>query len=437
MREIVCIICVIIALLQYAPESKSANLTEHIPVPFMQDVKSAIRQAEARYESGNVSGAADLAKKILAKYPDNDDAKAILDKCLAKERDEYDDAINSLNVDKLSAFLAKYPSSTYCEEVNKYIADVPLWLDARNRNTLDSYNKYLTESAHLLYKQDANSAIKEITIKQAYNAAVAENTIKAFEKFRSDFPNSKYDKDASNKIARLLADKFNSKSTYAEKANALSYAKNEMTKDYVNNKFNKATQKTTSSTGSSKQSSRTSSSSYGTRTTSNRNNGTKYKTSSYSEETSIRFGISFLGELGLSSYYSTPAYGLGAGAQVRFGDHRYAFNMLVGGKYYYSVSNSKYYLDDYSSSVVSERSSRLCFTPQLNWNFYRASNCALFIGLGAQFGYDFLSQLETIGVSGSVGVSWKKGAWEFYYIKQIQSPISFPPELGTSLSFYF
>ena len=63
-------------------------LTEPSIVALMQDVKSAVRQAQARYDSGNVSGAADLARKILAKYPDNPDAKAILEQCIATEREE-------------------------------------------------------------------------------------------------------------------------------------------------------------------------------------------------------------------------------------------------------------------------------------------------------------------------------------------------------------
>ena len=118
----------------------AATVSEPSLLALMQDVKSAIRQAQARYDSGNVTGAADLARKILAKYPDNADAKAILDQCVATEREEYEKAVGSMSVAELTNFQKKYPESEYGIDVSKRIADLPFWLDAKDKNTLDSYS---------------------------------------------------------------------------------------------------------------------------------------------------------------------------------------------------------------------------------------------------------------------------------------------------------
>ena len=45
-----------------------------------QDISSALRQAEARFTSGNETGAIELVTKVLQKYPDNQEAKALLEK---------------------------------------------------------------------------------------------------------------------------------------------------------------------------------------------------------------------------------------------------------------------------------------------------------------------------------------------------------------------
>ena len=240
------IICAVLLPLPFSNCVLAEDYMSDRPFVFMQDVKSAIRQAEARFQSGNVAGAADLARKILEKYPGNADAQAILDRCIATEKSDYLAAVNSLDVDQLAAFQQKYPSSSYQNRIEQLVADVPIWNIARKENTIDSYNKYLSESSYHLFKPQAEEAIQDITLKQAYDAAVASNTINAFEQFRKSFPGSKFDKDASNKIARLMADRFNSRSTYSDKYDALKYAQNEITRDYVNNKFNKATEKVSS-----------------------------------------------------------------------------------------------------------------------------------------------------------------------------------------------
>lgn len=442
MKRLFFILISIMLLFHFAVPSAA----ETFPMPnlstLMQDVKSAIRQAEARYESGNVSGAADLARKILAKYPDNADAQAILDKCIATEKADYETSINSLDVDCLSAFLQKYPASSYKSDIERYIDDVPLWNIARKENSVDSYNKYLLASSHLLFKQDADDAIQEITVKQAFDAAVATNTIKGYENFRSSYPDSKYDKDASNKIARLLADKFTSKSTYADKNNALAYAKNEMTRDYVNNKFNKAT-----ATSSRTYSSTTTSSS------SRSSNNTSYSGTSSSQpslnsgnsEKSIRFGLSMLVDFGMYSNYSgdlwydSYPYSLGLAALVRFGDQRKPINFIMGIKAIMSNANTKYTSwESYHSYDYTDKSriNEIVLPFELNWNFLSSDFIGMYLGIGYQLGTTSSQAFKF-----SFGVPWTHGDWNVYYIKYIKGPFYgedvFSPFVGMSYTYYF
>ena len=444
MKRLLSVFLLAACMLSWAFIVSAATVSEPSLLALMQDVKSAIRQAQARYDSGNVTGAADLARKILAKYPDNADAKAILDQCVATEREEYEKAVGSMSVAELTNFQKKYPESEYGIDVSKRIADLPFWLDAKDKNTLDSYKQYLSESIHQMYKRDADDAIAELTVKQAYDAAVAANTIKAFEQFRSKYPDSVYDKQASNKIARLMADKFNSRSTYTDKSNALAFAKNGMTWDYVNNKFNKATRK--SNTTSYNSSSFTSSQ----RTTGNTYSyGTSSSTYSsptvVKEPSSIRFGMKFYADLGSYSkydgdfWYSGTPFSLGAGIGVRFGDHRWPLNFKLGVNALYTNSTMTFtYWYNYShdKQTVTDKKVTAVIPVELNWNMFRGNSAAFFIGVGYHYGIQTSRALKV-----TCGAAWLKGEWEIYYMKYFKGPLyesgQYSPFIGTGYTYYF
>ncbi len=372
----------------------AAPVSEPSLLVLMQDVKSAIRQAQARYDSGNVTGAADLARKILAKYPDNADAKAILDQCIATEREEYEKAVGSMSVTELANFQKKYPESEYGVDVSNRIADLPLWLDAKDKNTLDSYKQYLSESTHQIYKSDADDAIAELTVKQAYDSAVAANTIKAFEQFRSKYPDSAYDKQASNKIARLMADKFNSRSTYTDKNNALAYAKNEMTRDYVNNKYNKATEKKYSSSSSSSYSGSTSSSSSGyNRSTSTASTVTNKNVSN----PAVMFGIDASLE-----WYPNNSF-LGVGPIIRIGRYQSPIFATIAAKYSYASYKSTYtdyshdYYYGYQDITLQGSGSYLSLPVTINWDMLASLGIepGFYMGIGYVYNALLESQSES------------------------------------------
>lgn len=445
MKRLLSVFLLVACMLSGMSIVSAAPVSESSLLALMQDVKSAIRQAQARYNSGNVTGAADLARKILVKYPDNVDAKAILEQCIATEREEYEKAVGSMSVTELTNFQKKYPNSEYGIDVSKRIADLPFWLDAKEKNTLDSYRQYLTESIHQIYKRDADEAIYELTIKQAYDAAVAENTIKAFEQFRRKYPYSAYDKQASNKIARLMADKFNANSSYTDKNNALAYAKNEMTRDYVNNKYNKATEKKYSSSSSSTTSSFTSSNN------TNTNNSYNYN-STITSESIVNFGIQAFFELG---NILSPSYSGGLGVEMRVGTISKPLNFLIGAKvggasYRYSYYDKQYYGDkswEYSSNYinVSEKITNVFIPAILNWNFLNSDWACWYLGVGYQLGIPIDVNNNNGQLSHAFllqnGLGFRHFDIRMYYINYFKSlfrdPEAKKPVFGFSMTYYF
>ena len=455
MKRVVYISFLTLGIIISTNDASAISFAEPSSVALMQDVSSAIRQAQARFDSGNVAGAADLAKKILAKYPNNAEAKAIMDKCIAREREDYEKAVGSLSVSELRAFQNKYPESEYMQDVSKRIADLPFWLEAKEKNTIESYKKYISESTYQIYKQGADAAIKDLTIKQAYDDAVATNTIKAFEQFRSKYPGSEYDKQASNKIARLMADKFNSKSTYTDKNNALAYAKNEITRDYVNNKYNKATEKkysSTSSGSSTKTYNSTTTTAYSSSQNTRKND---VSTQSVRPQSIVNFGLQGYFEFANVTASSSPVYSGGVGFEARIGTINKPLNLLVGAKFGWAYFKYSYYERqpygdkswEYDSVNIenSGRSTNLFIPIALNWNFLKSDLIGWYLGAGYQFGIpisvSFSPGKQSHAYFIQSGLGFRHFDIRMYYIRYFSSLFvdteAKTPVLGFSMTYYF
>lgn len=298
-----------------------------------QDISSALRQADARFTSGNESGAIELVNKILAKYPSNKEAVALLDKF--------------------------------------------------------------------------NTTIKKREIDADWKIATQTNTFEAYQQFRTKHPNSEYDCLASDNMAKRLADKFTPNSTYAERTQAESYAKKEMTKDYVKNKWNAAmAKKTTSSTSSYSSSSSnytrssyssssgysnsSSSSSYRTGTSTSSSNS--YSKANKTKEENVTIGIE-------GSLEGMQSFSYGLGLSLRLGRFNTPCNFTIGMKYqkssiservsYYNSYYDKYgWYDGYKSGYAKyiHKASQWVFPMIFNWNFSTNDYCNGYFGFGYEFG---------------------------------------------------
>lgn len=92
-----------------------------------QDISSALRQAEARFSSGNETGAIELVTKVLQKYPDNQQAKALLEKFNKTISDRQIDADWQLaqttnTFEAYEQFRAKHPGSKYDDTASDNMA---------------------------------------------------------------------------------------------------------------------------------------------------------------------------------------------------------------------------------------------------------------------------------------------------------------------------
>lgn len=136
-----------------------------------QDISSALRQADARFTSGNESGAIELVNKILAKYPSNKEAIALLDKfnTTIKKREidaDWKIATQTNTFEAYQQFRAKHPNSEYdclaSDNMAKRLAD-----------------KFTPNSTYTERTQAESYAKKEMTkdyVKNKWNAAMAKKT---------------------------------------------------------------------------------------------------------------------------------------------------------------------------------------------------------------------------------------------------------------------
>lgn len=304
-----------------------------------QDVSSALRQAQARFESGNETGGIELVNKVLAKYPDNKEAK-------------------------------------------------------------DLFEKF-------------NKIIKDREIDAAWKVAKETNTFEGYQAFRSKYPSSKYDDDASDIMAKKLADRFNANSTYADRSKAESYAKKEMTRDYIKNKWNNLTASKQNTSTSSSTSERSSSSSSASSKTSNSynssssySNNQRYNTTSsnrYPSESSssTSYERPKFFRVGINGYIEgLESFSTGIGLQFRIGRLSSPINFVSGIRYhhtyckelvsYLNINDDYDHIDDYIQSGMAyykQNINQAVIPLVLNWNFIADDELCGFFAFGYEHGF--------------------------------------------------
>lgn len=426
----------------------ASELSSELALAAPQNIESAIRQAQARYDSGNIYGAWTLAEKIADKYPDNQEVRNLIATCISREAADYNSAVESLSVDMLNNYLVTYQDKARAADVNERIQDLPLWNTARTANTIAAYNDYLVKSTNKKYADAAQAAIGNLQIEQDWKTAKDSNTFAAYENFRKTHPHSKYDSEASNNMAKRLADKFTKNSKDEDKIKALGYATNEMTRDYVKNKFNASRPKTTNSYSSSSSSSSRyssssgSSSSYGSYGNYGGHSSSSYGNSQQSSGKGFNIGASILGEWDCSR-----GFNCGIGLTWRLWRYNSMFNAMIGLRYMYSVNtrseyNTSYY--DYHSYSVKDFANQLSIPITVNWNFIRTDTWGMYFGMGYEFGKTFSSN-NALDQTNSLLIKWGVGGrhwdWSMYFKKSYPTTLYLDKYnvgfLGMDLTYYF
>lgn len=279
----------------------------------------------------------------------------------------------SLNAQSVSEYLKKANDSADRGQASDALnyANKVLQLDPNNKEA-----KEIISFCEAMLKNSNN-------IENDWATAKSNNTFNAYKSFRSKYPNSKYDSDASDRMAKCKADQFTTSSTESEKSTALSYAKTQDTRNYVNNKWNamirkkNESQRTASSTTYSYPSTTTTTNRTSTTSSST---STSYSYNGYNNNKALHFGANaYLGGFD----FFTGSIGL----QIRWGRPSNMFNFYTGLKYQYSgrtdmVEYSSYYGYDSGILRYKQKTSDLILPIALHWNMLRDSDIALYLGLG-------------------------------------------------------
>ena len=311
-----------------------------------QDISSALRQAQARFDSGNETGGIELVNKVLAKYPENKEAQALLAK--------FNQVIKDREID----------------------AD---WKTAQTQNTFESYQQFRTKHPGSKYDDIASDNMaKKLADKFNVNSTYADRT-----KAESYAKKSMTKDYIANKWKAAMAKK--TTSTSSSYSSSSSYGSSSTSSSTSTRSYNSS-----SSTGSSRYGS-----SYGSSYSSS--SLSSYSGRSYNSYNTIpnksKFAIGIEGSVeGLKSVST------GWGLSMRIGAFNSLFNMTIGAKYQYtsyqqlvSYSYDEYYNGwdwDYIYSYADYRRkvNQFVFPFILNCNVAKKDNYAFYLGLGYEFG---------------------------------------------------
>lgn len=294
-----------------------------------QDISSALRQAEARFSSGNTTGAIELVNKVLAKYPNNKDAKMLLDK------------FNKTLLDR---------------EIEKD------WNSALATNTFEGYQQFRRKHSASKYDDIASDNMAK-RLADRFNA-----TSEYSERTRAE----SYAKKSMTRD--YIANKWK---TAMSKRNNSNYSSSSSSSGYTYSSSNSNSSRRNSNSGSSYNSSYSSyDSSYG----SSRNKGYSYK-----EKTPFT-------TLGIEgSIEGNDFYSWGLGMSMKVGRFNSMFNLTIGAKYQYTKMNNYLFyfnFDNYESGSAdyTHTASQVVFPLILNWNLFRGNYIGFYLGLGYEFG---------------------------------------------------
>lgn len=156
-----------------------------------QDIASALRQAEARFDSGNETGGIELVNKVIAKYPDNKEAKDLLakfNKVIDDREIEADwEIANTTNTfESYEQFRTKHPRSVYDDTASDNIA----------RRLADKFTQYSTSSDKMKAESYAKKAMTKDYIENKWKAAMAKKTSTSSSSSYSSNSSSSYDSNS-------------------------------------------------------------------------------------------------------------------------------------------------------------------------------------------------------------------------------------------------
>lgn len=123
-----------------------------------------------------------------------------------QENSRYNAIVDSKDLYKYNQFINDYPRGSKTPEIRKRAQEVKLWNDAKDQNTVASYERYLNTTNYHWYDYEASQLIRSIkqkAEKDKWDKVVAINTISSYQTYIQNNPTSGYKQEAEKAINRL------------------------------------------------------------------------------------------------------------------------------------------------------------------------------------------------------------------------------------------
>ena len=195
-------------------------------------IKKKLADAQKFISNEDYIAAQNALNSLLKLDPNNTKAKELLEKCesgIKKQKQKvyqaYQDACKAGTISSLQNFISKYPNSEYVSDTKRRIEDYSLWEKAKEQNTINAYNDYLSQSSILAYKNEAENAITTIKSEIEWNNCKTSNDEDILNSFIQNYSSSKYVDQARYRLNLLKGERyyasnnFNLAYTYLNEAN--------------------------------------------------------------------------------------------------------------------------------------------------------------------------------------------------------------------------
>lgn len=329
-------------------------------------------------------------------------------------------------------------AKTMCEQViqqdprtpgaREMLDDLNLWINALKEGTAKAVQNYLALSQEHLFQAEAIAALPDLILKDDWEEVAKADKVRKYELFLADHPGSKYEEQARNALARAMADRFRKSTPVAKKEEALSYARDEATREYVDYAYASAT---------------------GTldpAVTYRTDPKPLYEANRERKKVVVSVGATALGAIGrhqisyetlsydpVAGYhtdikkYPVSDYLAGGGVAVRVGDISKPVNAVFSGSVLMKGRKSEHASDNYRKVV-----GLLGF--DVNWNFYRGERVAFFLSPGVTYELPWW-----VGVRACAGMGWKHGEWKagIHFCQSSDRNVFMYPLWETGLCFFF
>lgn len=179
------------------------------------EINANMKLAKKFIEKGKYAQAKKNLTRVLELDPNHAEAQQLLEVCnqhleelMAAELNELNQAVSAGTEQALLDFITQHPNSELIPQAQLYIADFQLWDAARQANTKEAYQNYLSQSTAQGYKAEAEAAIRAFEQEDDWNECHNSYSISLLQQFLDNYPESAHANDAQFELHLTQAEIF-------------------------------------------------------------------------------------------------------------------------------------------------------------------------------------------------------------------------------------